>query len=202
MTTLLQKLEQQAMKRGLEKFSKESLDWYRKTASRLVKGEGLRTKFIKDQKQRAKELRDTTLRPGIGKMYSFVYDAKHKDTLPYWDAFPLIFFLAPTDSGFYGINLHLLPPAARAKLLDRLMEFANNKRYDERTKLRLSYELLASSTKLSLFRPCFRQYLWSHVRTKFLKIDASEWEAALFLPIADFQGATEKYIWKESLLRV
>src|SRR5690625_4543744 len=28
----------------------------------------------------------------IGEMYTFVYDAKHKDTLPIWDAQPLVFF--------------------------------------------------------------------------------------------------------------
>ena len=46
-----------------------------------------------------------------GRMYFFEYDALHKDTLPIWDRYPLIF---PWDSWkgnngvtyFIGINLH------------------------------------------------------------------------------------------------
>jgi hypothetical protein len=62
----------------------------------------------------------------IGKMYTFFYDPKHKETLPYYDLFPLIFVVGPAAGGFLGINLHYLPPVLRAKLMDSLYQILNN----------------------------------------------------------------------------
>jgi hypothetical protein len=66
----------------------------------------------------------------IGRMYMFSYDAKWKDKLPYWDAFPLIFPIDFKKDGFLGINLHYLPPVLRAKLMDELYTRADRKDYN------------------------------------------------------------------------
>src|SRR6056300_1170810 len=49
-----------------------------------------------------------------GNMYHFFYDPKTKSDLPYYDKFPLIFMVDTAPKGFYGINLHYLPPKLRA----------------------------------------------------------------------------------------
>jgi hypothetical protein len=81
-------------------------------------------------------------RPQIGRMYMFVYDAKHKETLPYFDMYPLVIPIEFYGDGFLGINFHYLPPLARARLLNDLSRITNNDKYDDSTKMLVSYETL------------------------------------------------------------
>lgn len=133
-----------------------------------------------------------------GSMYLFQYDAKYKDTLPYWDRAPLIFPFRLVRDGFYGINLHYLPLKLRARLLDGLYDYTNNKRYDESTKINMSYRLLNSSAKLRYFKPCVKHYLNEHVQSKFMYIYPSEWDIAMFLPLARFEKKTANYVYAQS----
>lgn len=164
--------------------------WYRDTASSYRRVN--ETQLMKGGNERL------TNRPMVGHMYMFYYDAKHKDTLPYFDRFPMIFPFKKVDGGFLGINLHYLPLLYRAKLMDSLYELTSNDRYDETTKLRLSYKLLESASKYKYFKPTVKHYLTDHVRSRFLYVYPSEWDIALFLPLERFQGATKQVVWSES----
>lgn len=128
--------------------------------------------------------RDRTV---IGKMYFFSYDPKHKDKLPVYDRFPLVFPIERYSDGFLGLNLHYLGASERQVLLDKLTDYRTNNKYNEMTKLRLSYDLLSSTKKLnSLIRPCIKRYLFSHVRSKFVEVTANEWSNAINLPVQMF----------------
>ena len=137
-------------------------------------------------------------RSTIGKMYFFMYDAKHKATLPYYDKFPLIFPVDRVQGGFYGINFHYLPLKLRAQLMDALYDVTNNQRYDESTKLKLSYGILKGAEKFSLFKPTFKRYLTSQVRSRFVEVYPSEWDIALFLNSEQFVGASKTKVWADS----
>jgi hypothetical protein len=141
----------------------------------------------------------TSSKPMPGRMTCFFYDAKHKDTLPYWDKFPMIFPLEFYDDGMLGINLHYLPPIFRARLMDALYDLLNNQKYDETSKLRLSYSLLNKASKYKYFKPCIKRYLYSHVRSQFVTIDIREWDYALMLPLARFQKAKQRKVWDDSI---
>ena len=65
----------------------------------------------------------------------FFYDPKLKATLPYYDRFPLVLPLKRFQMVFLGINFHYLPIPLRIRLLDRLVDFSNNTKFDESTKL-------------------------------------------------------------------
>ena len=134
----------------------------------------------------------------IGKMYFFAYDAKHKATLPYYDRFPLIFPVDRVQGGFYGINFHYLPLKLRAQLMDTLYDVSSNQRYDESTKLKLSYGILKGAEKFNLFKPTFKRYLTSQVRSRFVEIYPSEWDVALFLQSEQFVGASKTKVWADS----
>lgn len=123
----------------------------------------------------------------IGSMYMFNYDAKWKDTLPYWDARPLIFPFKLVPGGFYGINLHYLPLEVRAVLMDELYKLTNNTRFDESTVIAANYQLLMSSAKTKIIKDCVKHYLIDHVRSSFTYIYPSEWDIALFLPTVKWQ---------------
>lgn len=133
-----------------------------------------------------------------GRMYLYQYDPKTKEKLPYWDKFPLVFPIKPVEGGFLGLNMHYLPHTLRAILMDRLYDLVNNRRYDETTRLRLSYDLLSSTTRYKYFEPCIKRYLYSHIQTRLLLIPANEWDIALFLPLERFQKSTKANVYKDS----
>lgn len=139
---------------------------------------------------------------GIGKMYLFGYDPKHKTTLPYYDRYPLIFLVGPAKGGFYGINMHYLPHRLRAVLMDALWDIANTKKITPGTKLKLSYNVLKGTANLAGFKPCFKHYLTKHVKTRFLQIDAKDWDTAIFLPLETFEKATKQEVWNDSRRKI
>jgi len=165
-----------------------SRDWFRNQARRAT---ARPTELSRDRDR----LRG---RSTIGKMYFFFYDPKTKAKLPYYDTFPLIFKVATVPGGFYGINLHYLPYKLRARLMDALYDITNNQKYDETTKLRLSYDLLNSASKYRFFKPTFKKYLNNHVRSRFVEINPTEWDIALFLPVERFEKASKSQVWKDS----
>ena len=139
-----------------------------------------------------------TSRVMIGRMYHFFYDPKHKKTLPYYDRFPLIFPFKSVRGGFLGINLHYLPLRLRAKLMDELYGLAEDNRYDEDTRLKISYRVLNGASKYKYFKPCVKHYLTPHVKSRFLEVYAAEWDIALFLPTERFVGAGKGKVQADS----
>lgn len=119
----------------------------------------------------------------IGKMYFFHYDAKHKDTLPVWDKFPLVIPMEYNSDGFLGLNLHYLDPYTRLVLLDKLHDFINNDKYDETTRFNLSYKLLAGSRRYNVIDGCVKRYLFQHIVSSMIYIEPNNWETAIFLPV-------------------
>lgn len=174
--------------------SRESVQWLRKAASRVPTTRVSPSKMASDNDPARLE---NAVR--IGHMYMFMYDPKHKATLPFYDRFPLIFPIGRAPGGFYGINLHYLHPRLRAILMDRLMtDVINNQKYDETTKLRLSYKILKSASKYRYFEPCVKHYLTKHVKSRFIYIYPAEWQMALFLPTERFEKASKTDVWQDS----
>ena len=189
MAGLFQKLEFEAFRKGITPRSKESRAWF------MNKAKNLNVSRSKLMKEEPIELRS---RPAVGRMYMYFYDPKTKDTLPYYDRFPLIIMVGPAPKGFMGLNLHYLPLDVRAKFLDALLGTINNERYDESTRFRLSYDMLKRASRLRAFRPCLKRYLSSHVRSRLALVPAPEWEIATFLPTADFEKASSSEVYKDS----
>lgn len=190
MTNIFQKLEYEAFRAGITPRSRESMDWFRRKAQSM--GRVNRRQLMN---QDPVELRN---RGVLGNMYMYFYDPKTKDTLPYYDSFPLTIVVGPAAGGFYGLNLHYLPPVLRARMLDGLMDITNNKSYDETTKFQIRYNMLQRTSKLKYFKPCFKHYLNEHVRSRFALVPAPEWEIATFLPTADFQKSSKATVYRDS----
>jgi len=126
-------------------------------------------------------------RPSGGRMSMFFYDPKTKNRLPYYDTFPLVLPLETAKGGFIGLNFHYLPYGARFAFLQTLQRFASNKKFDQSTKIQASYDSIKGNkyTKASI-----KRYLYSQVRSNFLRIDVNEMALAAYLPVAQFQGAS------------
>ena len=135
----------------------------------------------------------------LGKLYCFFYDPKGKDDLPYYDKFPMVLALEKYPDGFLGLNLHYLPYKYRVAFLTKLMSYAVVDENNDIKRLRITYDILTTSRRFKEFRPCIKRYLNSHIRSKILAIQPSEFEVACFLPIHQFKGARPLEVWKESV---
>lgn len=134
-----------------------------------------------------------------GELYLFNYDAKHKDTLPFWDTFPLVFPFRKMPDGFIGLNMHYLPYPLRIRLLDRLMSYKSNTAMDETTRLKMSWGTLSSLSTQFHVEPCVHRYLIGHIKSPLKRIDSNDWATAMMLPVERFQGSTKQKVWQESL---
>jgi hypothetical protein len=131
--------------------------------------------------------------PKIGNMYLFVYDPKLKATLPFYDAYPLVIPIEYYSDGFLGLNLHYLPPMGRAALLDALTALANNNKYDETTKLNISYKMLKSySIRFSGYQNCVKRYLFGYVRSSFHYVNPADWNKVVLMPLQKWVVNSDK----------
>jgi hypothetical protein len=132
-----------------------------------------------------------------GRPVFFFYDPKFKETLPYFDMFPLVIPFQKTENGFMGLNLHYLdykPRILLFKELDRIY----SRGFDETRKLQYSWDLIRGVSKLKAAAPCIKQYLNSHVQSPFFEIPTESWYTAMMLPVQRFVGASKEQVWRES----
>ena len=163
----------------------KSTEWYRNKIKEF--GTPTSLDLIRDGKQAA--------RPFFGRLNMFIYDPKLKKKLPYYDTFPLVLPLENYNDGFLGINFHYLPIPLRVRLLDRVVDFSNNTKFDESTRLNVSYQNLKS---IRLIRPTIKRYLAGKVKSRFRRIDADEFIVATLLPVARFKKGSQSEVYRDS----
>lgn len=192
--SLFNKLRSELSGANIQSYTRESQRWFtnRVRSIRAIN----EVSFLKDPNFIPKN----RFYPGY--MYHFLYDPKGKETLPYYDTFPLILAVEPAPNGFYGLNLHYINPLSRALLLDRLMDIANKSEFDEKKRLRLSYNVLNSTRRFKEFAPCFKYYLTENIGSRLMLVPSQEWETAIFLPTERFEGANKKQVWKDSKQKI
>ena len=183
---LFDKLEQEAFRAGIAARTKASMEWFRSNVSnKSISRAGL----IADGPTRARQV--------YGSMYNFSYNPKTKATLPYYDRFPMVIMVEPAPGGFYGLNLHYLAPGVRARFLDALMDTAP-KKINDKSRLKLRYDLLQSTKKFKEFEPCFKRYLNSQIKGRPVRVPMSDWEIAIFLPVEQFAKVKKESVWRYS----
>lgn len=190
MANLFQNLEFEAFRAGITPRTKESIAWFRRKAGAMTS--------VTSKKVMNMEPIELQNRQVIGSMFMFYYDPKTKDKLPYYDTFPLSVIVSKAPGGFYGLNLHYLAPTLRAKFLDALLDITNNKAYDDTTKFQARYNILQKTSKLRFYKPCFKHYLSKNVRSRFAYVPPPEWEIATFLPLANFEKAGQRQVYRDS----
>jgi len=134
-------------------------------------------------------------RPFFGNLNMFFYDPKFKKTLPYYDRFPLVLPIERYSDGFLGINLHYLPIPLRIRLLDELMDYSTDTKFDSKTKINANYSRLKN---VGLIKPTLKRYLAGKVKSRFRKVDADEFTVATLLPVQRFSKASDNKVWSDS----
>ncbi len=162
-----------------------STDWFRDKIKEF--GQPKAMDLIRDGKQRRT--------PFFGRLNMFFYDPKLKTKLPYYDTFPLVLPLESYSDGFLGINFHYLPINLRIRLLDRMVDFSNNTKFDESTTLDVDYTGVKG---IRLVKPTLKRYLSGRVKTNFRRIDADEFTVATLLPVQRFKKASDTEVYRDS----
>lgn len=161
---------------------KESIDWF---------GDFLK-KSVKTHK---------IVKPSPGRLYTFAYDAKYKDTLPYWDRFPLIVFLGTGKSKadntvYYGLNLHYAPPRARQEFLEELLKrgFGTTDRLSNKTTLKIKWSNVKGMRGVDQM---IKAYLPGHLKSPMMEIAPRDWAKSVWLPTQSFQSKGSSYSAKK-----
>jgi hypothetical protein len=188
MAKLIDRIKKSLAKEGYSTGTNNARNWLRAKVKDLSPS----TRTLMSDRDRLKS--NST----IGKMYFYFYDPKTKDTLPYYDRFPLVIPIESYKDGFLGLNLHYIHPKQRLILLDKLSETATNDKFDSKTKLRVNYSYLAGASRAFEATPCIKRYLYSHIQSRFLEISADEWDIAAMLPVETFVGATTSKVYADS----
>lgn len=191
--TFFEKIRYKLRRYGIRPLTRGARNWLTDNVNRVSKAPS-RKMLLKQG--------ETLADAFVGKMFMYVYDAKWKDELPFWDKFPLIFVVEIYKDGWLGLNLHYLPLNLRVKLFDKLLQFANDKSLDKVSKLQLSYALIKNVAQFPEARPCIKRYLSKQVMSDLVKIEPVDWEIAVFLPVEQFQKQKKEAVWKDSKERI
>jgi hypothetical protein len=185
---LIDRIKESLAKEGYEPRSRFARAWLKSKVPSLRPTRG---ELMRDRER----FRNKSI---IGRMYFYYYDPKTKDSLPYYDRFPLVIPIERYPDGFLGLNLHYIHPKRRIILLDKLSTILNNDNYDESTRFKISYDFLKRASRIYEATPCIKRYLSSQVQSRFLEITADEWDIAAMLPVESFAKATARKVWSES----
>jgi len=152
------------------------------------------------------------VRPIRGSMYTFRYVPKGRDTLPYYDSWPLIIPFKRFSGGkIHAFNLHYMPPKLRLKTLIHLSplilssEFAEDRQtggqenpdYFDDNFLNIRW-FHTDRGFLRALKKCTRTYLKSHIKGKLIEFPTQTWPVVVFLPIARWRKEKNpRYIWED-----
>jgi len=151
-----------------------AVDWYRKNVATLS-----------DRVTAAALMRSGKLNgiPSKGRLNFFYYDPKYKQVLPLYDRFPLVLPLETIPGGFMGMNFHYIRPVQRISLLNNLQRYASGG-MKSTTRIDATYDGIKN---VRIARNTIKKYLYSHVRSSFLRVDFDEAALAVMLPVQQFR---------------
>ena len=124
--------------------------------------------------------------PSRGRLNFFYDDSKYKQVLPLYDRFPLVLPLETIPGGFMGMNFHYIRPVQRISLLNNLQRYASGG-MKSTTRIDATYDGIKN---VRIARNTIKKYLYSHVRSSFLRVDFDEAALAVMLPVKQFRKGT------------
>jgi hypothetical protein len=78
------------------------------------------------------------------------------------------------------------------------MKLTLDKTVSENTRIQLSWSILNSSAKYLSGTACVKRYLNTQLRSRFLKINYSDWQTAAMLPVEQFRNAKKETVWRDT----
>ena len=198
MASLLDKVQDAVRKGTVGAEVKRSARWFQDKIKGLqgsLKNQWSRTNAPKFYREAENKVTSAELkkRANLGELYAYYYDPKHRNTLPYYDSFPLIMLLGvdPSKETFLGLNFHYLNPKLRAILLDRVTAKIGSGI--------INWKKIAMIPQVE---PCVKRYRFDHIMRRVVPIEEKENEIAIFLPLERFRKASKSKVWSDSKRRI
>ena len=113
----------------------------------------------------------------LGYPVMFVYSAKWKSKLPFWDSLPFSVVIARYPDGFLGLNLHYIEWTKRLQLAEKLVRASKNKKRITYAQIRSAWDSLRLPVALLMLT--IRRYLYSHIRSKMKVFDWETYRGAV-----------------------
>lgn len=174
----------------------EYYDWFRKTINKTITKsdyDQLRQKIVTDPYRQSNSL-------FLGKLYFFFYNQPdYRNTLPFYDTFPLLLLLRRTKNHIFGINLHYIPPKRRLVKFLELLKYTSNSQLTEGTRIILPYSKMKTDNNWKIFKSCFRQYKINKISGNLINISAPDWPIAVNLPVERFKKKGKREIWSQTI---
>lgn len=200
MASILTTLSEEKIAAQYETMSRKSLTWINQKVSQIRNPASLIRPIIKEKSRYVRP--SDRQRFLMGGLYLFLYNPKTKAELPYYDMFPLVMPLKKESDGFIGLNLHYLPIRYRINFMKKLLPLATYNEDDEIKRIRVTYPLLDSASRLKEFRPCIKKYLYTNIRSRVIAVEPVEWDIALYLPVQQFRKQSSQTVWRESVEQI
>jgi hypothetical protein len=187
---LREKFEEFKSKKGVDAMSKEALNWFYDYTNKFAKSASF-TKTASAGKM--------TFKPVPGKFYLYRYDPKTKDTMEYYDSMPLVLITDVTADGWYGINFHYMPPAARLAIMEGFYKTIQDPSIPARVKLRSNWGRAVSVARAAsshqFLQHSIKRYLNSHIASPLIELDPEYWAMCVFLPLSRFKKKSASFAW-------
>lgn len=177
--------------------------------TRAAKTNNKSVKWFKELVSKAVRSR-TKASPMVGRIYTFAYLAKTRNTLPYFDRFPLSVCIAKNSERWWSLNLHYLPPDFRAAFLEELIVKYADDGTKRATRMKNNTQLRIDWGKLKGFNPkvfehALTSYLPGQMKSPLQEVNPIDWHIAVALPSQQFvtyEGKKQKRfsaqkVWSE-----
>jgi hypothetical protein len=169
-----------------KEYTKDELsEWLKTKAADARSGGSTRNRLFDAEERHTDQTREF-----VGNMYFFRYDPKNKLTLPMYDKYPLAIVIDRYNDGFLGLNLHYLTRGQRGHMTRLFNDFYAKKKLFNgvTTGGRSNWDLLQLSTSglESFSKECVKRYLYTHIRSQLIRIDKTEYDKAVQLPIDEW----------------
>lgn len=170
------------------KYNREAINWYKDQVSKIHVG---RMQLLADNQIYQHN------KPGLGRFCFFFYSAKgyQEGTLPYYDTAPMSLIIGQEGKYVDGLNFHYLKIPLRVQLFQTLLAIEGGSLSDQR-KFTATYEAIKAMT--NLYKPCYKRYLLSHIKSQAVWVPIDSSLISIFLPVANFRGASQSKVYADS----
>ena len=192
-TKIIQPSILELIKRDPKFTPRRSIDWFKSKIS-LLGGNSPSAKM--ELLETTKKLQTNMFLPGA--MHIFKYDPKYKEELPFYDMWPCALIFSVEGDMARGINFHYLPYEIRGKLYDKLSLISNQYHNNREQVLRLNWKLLSNVSRFPEVQPAVKSYLYTHLRSRIIKVPVEDWKTAMLLPISSFAKKSQAYVARNS----
>jgi len=197
MASLFENISKEALVEGITPRTQASMAWFEDKLQAMSVN---RTQLINQTPEFKRRSKIDVNIPLIGTMHMFRYEPLNRDSMKYYDRYPLVILVGEITDGFTALNLHYMPPMLRIKFLDFMYQRTIGSGKQER--FAAYWDRINRGLTKKFLAPMVKSYRNDRIRGRIAQVFPDEWEIAAFLPFERFFKKTKDIVWRDSTKRV